>query len=190
MKLSDLMTHLLRLSTLERFNTRPRVSRESVAEHSFFVAIISMILSDYIIEYDDSILFCKENVITMALLHDLPELEYSDIPHDVKNKIPELKDLLQKHETNFFKSEYNRQSYMFLTENKIIEAQIVHLADILAVRYYAEREISLGNSYFHSIKNENESRLYEFIESVKDEDLAKAFKSIIYDFVYDWRSLI
>ncbi len=38
-----------RLSNIQRYNTTPRISDESVAEHSYFVALTSLVLCDHLI---------------------------------------------------------------------------------------------------------------------------------------------
>jgi putative hydrolase of HD superfamily len=54
-------------------------SSESVAAHSWGVAFISTLLSEWLREEGQTI--DKDKLLTMALLHDLPEALLSDIPH-------------------------------------------------------------------------------------------------------------
>ena len=37
-----------RLSSITRFNTRPKIVNESVAEHSYFVVLCSMLISEFV----------------------------------------------------------------------------------------------------------------------------------------------
>lgn len=56
---------------------------ESVADHSFGVAFISLILADMVDQPVD-----KAKLLTIALLHDLPESTISDIPSPATAYLP------------------------------------------------------------------------------------------------------
>ena len=79
------ITSLLRLSfTANTLKRIPRVGWgqrgvadvESVAEHSFGVAFLALLLADAIHEPLD-----RERLLTLALLHDLAESQLTDLPH-------------------------------------------------------------------------------------------------------------
>jgi len=184
MTLSNLLKYCHRLGILERFNTRPRIKKETVAEHSYFVTLITSLLCDAII-LNTHYVPNKYLALKMALIHDLPESEFSDIPHDSKQKIPGLKDSLLELEMNFFKSEESKFCYKKLSDNNSLESAIVNYADILAVKYYAEQEISLGNTNFISILEETEKRLM-VIENPNIEIVFKVYSNLI----FDWRKLV
>ena len=81
---------LLNLSNTKRWTIRPTLRDQSVAEHSFRVAVIAMEIcralnqdglpSSNVIEY---------HVLVWALVHDGPEAETGDIPYTAKRNIPD-----------------------------------------------------------------------------------------------------
>ena len=56
---------------------------ESVADHTFDVAFIALVLSEFIDEPVD-----REKVLTIALIHDLPESAIGDIPSPAMRYFP------------------------------------------------------------------------------------------------------
>lgn len=93
-KLLEFLPHLAQLKHLKRsgwkrFNI-PDI--ESVADHSFGITLLAYILAD-------QLPVNKEKLITMALIHDLPEAMTGDItPHDedYKNKHQAEKEAMEK----------------------------------------------------------------------------------------------
>ncbi|MCH8311162.1 MAG: Uma2 family endonuclease [Chloroflexi bacterium] len=74
---------LYRLAYLTRYSNMPRVKDESVAEHCFFVALKVIGLAK---EYD----FNVGSAVTMAIIHDLPEIYLSDMTWETKTAFPDL----------------------------------------------------------------------------------------------------
>ena len=75
------------LKALTRYNNKFKLINESVAEHSFFVAILILKLYEV---YN----FDLEKALSMGLIHDVPELHLSDITYDVKRNFPKLRDAI------------------------------------------------------------------------------------------------
>ena len=90
-KLGNYLLNVNNLRNLTRYQTAPRVSSESVAEHSFFVAAYVLKLYDY---YN----FNLEKALRMALLHDFNEVFISDVPFPIKSKYKEINKELEKAE--------------------------------------------------------------------------------------------
>ena len=59
---------------------------ESVADHSYRVAVLAMVLADWIA--DNGALLDAEKTMRMALLHDIPEAKTGDIPKPVSRRFP------------------------------------------------------------------------------------------------------
>lgn len=159
MKLPETLAYYQRLQTLIRFSTRPRLCDESVASHSFSVALIALMLARRIqsrYDYDIDV----SSMLTMAIIHDLPEAEYGDITHPVKLG---LGIDMEERERKFFQQGIDKQLIIEFQKQTSLEAKIVAFADILAVREQARLELSLGNSHFKFVYDDTESRLASFV---------------------------
>lgn len=131
---------------------------ESVADHTFSMAIIGMVISD-LQKYD------TEKILKMVLLHDLAESLTGDFTPEQKPK--EEKIIL---ENNVFEKIVNnlpinlRDQYWALwtefVKNESREANLVHQIDKLEMALQANR---------YSKKNIPVDRLKPFFESAKDE---------------------
>lgn len=142
--LSDYMINIDKLRNLVRYQNAPRVSEETVAEHSFFVAAYVLKLHNY---YN----FDLKKALSIAILHDYAEVFISDIPHPIKKQFPVIEDCLKEAENKIIKEHISDDFSNWLSEfNNINTAEgcIVSLADILSVISYSKYEIELGNSKY------------------------------------------
>ena len=139
------------LKNLIRYNQRVRLKDESVAEHSYYVALYTELI-------------CKELKMDMksrlmaiqyALLHDIPEIYTSDIPHPIKQKSDALKKSLKVLEREMLKEQL--PEYLPLIEHveEYDTLGLIHLivetADVMSVIQYAKQEIELGNQTMQPI---------------------------------------
>ena len=150
--LTDYLSNVKNLRNLTRYQAAPRVSSESVAEHSFFVAAYVLKLHDY---YN----FNLEKALKMALLHDFNEVFVSDVPFPIKTKYKELNKALEKAEYEV-NSDYIGKDFAdeMLEFNNMSSAEgiIVELGDVLSVVSYSKHEIGLGNSsYMKDVYNKS-----------------------------------
>jgi putative hydrolase of HD superfamily len=149
-------------------------SPESVADHSYSMAVISMVISD--LENYDS-----EKILKMVLLHDLAESKIGDFtPEQLSN---EKKSKLEnnafveiiKNLPDSIKSQYLKiwQEYQ---ENTSPESKIVHQIDRLEMALQAKIYQKDGHS---------QEKLESFFESAKtditDPKLKELFTKIIKD---------
>ena len=140
--LSDYMINIDKLRNLVRYQNAPRVSEETVAEHSFFVAAYVLKLHNY---YN----FDLKKALSIAILHDYAEVFISDIPHPIKKQFPIIEDCLKEAENKIIKEHISDDFSNWLSEfNNINTAEgcIVSLADILSVISYSKYEDLLKNS--------------------------------------------
>jgi len=145
-----------RLSCILRFNNTPRIISESVAEHSYYVTFLAMLIGDYLVE--KGVELDKEKILKMSVLHDTEEIISGDIIKVLKS--------------GGFKKELDKmniKSMEFLTgvlgdrgkiyfdlwyeakEKETLEARIVDLLDMIGCSMYSVKEIHLGNRYFKEI---------------------------------------
>lgn len=142
--LTEYLSNIDLLRNLVRYQVAPRVSQETVAEHSFFVAAYTLKLHDY---FD----FDLEKALRIAILHDFAEVFISDVPHPIKMKFPELTKQLEiaEHGVNAeYISEEFAQELEGFNEASTPEGCIVVLSDILSVITYSKYEMELGNSQY------------------------------------------
>ena len=135
------------LRSLIRYQNCPRLINESVAEHSFYVAIFVLKLKEY---YN----FNLETALKTALIHDIPEAYISDIPHNIKVNNPELLNIVENIEEKIMKdrlSDYAVELLKNFNTGNTPEGLICQLADIISVVLYAKDELAVGNSHFNKI---------------------------------------
>ena len=92
-----------KLDKIIRFSAQMRIKDESVAEHSFHVALYSMILADL----EEKIFknkVEKEKVLKTAILHDLEECLTGDIIYDFKHTDKNLTQEIKKMSQKFFEN--------------------------------------------------------------------------------------
>ncbi len=147
---------------------------ESVADHSYSMAVIGMVVSD--LENYNS-----EKIIKMVLLHDLAESKIGDYTPEQLNK--EKKNELEndafnkiiKNLPDLIKSQY-LQIWQEYQENNSPESKIVHQIDKLEMILQAKIYEKEGHS---------KERLESFFESAKiditDPKLKELFTKIIKD---------
>lgn len=155
-----------RLSNIERFNTRPRIVKENVATHSYFVSLYTAILSDYAIKKGQTVDVSK--AIKKALLHDCEESIAGDVKKPIKlqmlesyNKIAEIsiKTILE-HLPSEIKEEYIELALNTPESGEgDFESLIVSIADDISGVVYAKEEMNLGNKYFTHVLQDYLKRL-------------------------------
>ena len=157
-RLFGFFERLKTMSSIKRFGTLPMIEIESVASHSYNVAIMALMIADY----DDELVVNRESLLRKALFHDFEETILSDIPHPIKHRfkggklgqllkeiVPELieneifKELPEK-----LKRQYVRAA---LSAKEDLEGQIVAAADAMDIIMTSLRELKLGNQYFDRI---------------------------------------
>ena len=133
------LKELYKLKNIIRYNTRPRQTSESVAEHSFYVGVIALELcNEYKLTKDET-----HNIVVKALLHDMPEIEINDITYDAKERL-NLRPYLKRYEDDYFDRRFPEYAEL-MKNDKSFEQLVVDLADAYSVLQYANHEISLGN---------------------------------------------
>lgn len=150
------------LSHIVRYSTVPRVTDETVAEHSYFVAVYTDLLCRYAEE--NGICIKREKAISMALYHDMEESMSSDLPYNVKRSSKKLRDEFEKINQACMKQmllplpEELKQGMYSLWElshfgKDDLEGHIVEFADRLSTVVYCAQEVILGNKAMIPIFN-------------------------------------
>ena len=146
---------LYRLTYIVRYSNVPRVKNEDVAQHSFLVsAMLFKLWEEY--RFDLGL------ALRIAVAHDILESETSDVCHIMKKEHPDLYDALKKAEKTAAKKFPHsvKNAIDLYDRNKCVESKIVHLADAMQCKQYAENEIKLGSShYFNEVKTNSIKRI-------------------------------
>lgn len=161
--MNDRFDKYYKLKNIIRYNTTYHITKENVAEHSFYVALISLKLcEEYNIDEDTT-----NKCVIKALLHDLPEMELNDITHDTKEKL-NLRKLLKSYEDDYYKQEFNKQFELMSNGTELINT-IVDLADAYSVIQFSNLESNLGNKTKElcNIKKEINNRCRKLTEKLE-----------------------
>lgn len=149
---------LRNLSAIRRFGTLPSAHPDSVANHSFDVAVLAMMIADR--EGDPSL--SVEKILRKALWHDFEETIVSDIPHPIKHRYQggRLGQLLEEIVETVLENEAFHElpadlSRRYASDAKDAkrgrEGEVVAAADAMDLVIVATREIKMGNRYFEHI---------------------------------------
>ncbi len=169
--LFDFFYLVLELKKIPRMGWKKKVGidkPESVADHSFGTAIMSMVFSD-------TMNLDTEKILKMALLHDLAESITGDFtPNEISKehkKIIEneaMNEILLRLSPNIANS-YNDLWKEFQDE-KTKESLLLHEIDRLEMSLQASKYLSEGHS---------KEKLQEFIESTRKEIKSKELLEIL-----------
>lgn len=162
---------ILGLGEIIRYNNRPKIKHENVAEHSFYV-VTTVLKICQLYKIDEK---TKLKALEFAAIHDLPEIFLGDIPYDTKVNNPLLVEALEKAElTSMYvrMPEFAKQYEQFLKEEKeeTLAYLIVKLADTVSVLQYSNREIELGNrsEQMKSINDGAMMRVFNYINKLEE----------------------
>lgn len=161
----------LRLSRVKRWGVLFTIQQQSVAEHSYNVAIIALRIAQNWFDYDEESPIVLYDVLELALRHDRPESISGDISSTVKDLFDDYgvktryADLLSKREVH----------------PKAIK--IVALADRLEAVIFLRMEMSMGNHTVEDVLIECNRRMHDFIRNQYDKDEAQEIITLMDDFL-------
>lgn len=159
---------LYRMNNMVRYNPWPKHTTETVAAHSYYTALFTMMLCEQLKVNR----LVKEAAMKIALLHDTPEIVTNDITHDAKKAMPGIDDLLLPFEQEFIKQNFPYAydemfgEYPLEGDNQIARV-IVKIADIMSVVQYCDNEVMLGNKHFEPLLVDAERRLRKEIKKLE-----------------------
>lgn len=164
-KHTDILNFFLSTYTLQhtkRYSMKPVLHPESVATHSYFVALAVLLVSD-IWEFD------VNKAVKIALCHDLAEMEISDVNHYVKKKHPAVAQALKEAEATIIETfPTSIRAYCHMYDDDTPEALVVHYADALQCTQYSVNEVQLGNTgYMEEVVRNSKTRMDAIEEKLK-----------------------
>ena len=150
------------LRCIKRFSNCHRINDESVAEHSYQVAVYTLLMCMDLQERGYTVQLSR--AVSQALVHDLEESESGDIIRTFKHFSPELVEGIDKTSAKFIK-EIVRQVFpidpVWLfnlwanAKRKDLEGSIIELADYLSALGYIHSEVMMGNTAIARCNREN-----------------------------------
>ena len=166
----------------------PASEVESVADHSYFVTLISLLLA--LDEQKKGTQINIEKTLIMALLHDLSESVSQDIDRRVRKFSPEKYDAFKKElDKNAFNSlleklpddyiENLNPIYDEFLEGKSLEAKIVGEVDRLEMIIQLREYIKLGynkanfQEFFDNLNEEKDNYHFKFVKDIATKLLEK-----------------
>lgn len=142
------------LCKIIRYNNRTRLQDESVAEHTCFVSIFCLkIMAQLNLSHEE-----ERQILVLAALHDMAESRTSDIPHNVKANYPEMENILDRIERDYYKEVWEKYEKEVYEVDDLIY-NVLKLADAYSVYQYCINERNLGN---YSKDNEEILREVQF----------------------------
>lgn len=151
------------LRSLVRYQNCHRNINETVAEHSFYVAVLVLKLREY---YN----FDLEKALKTALVHDIAEAKISDVPHNIKCANSLLSEALEDAEcavTKQMLSDEAADLMKHFNSGNTPEGLACQLADILSVILYANAELTSGNKVFNYIAIKAIERCKEVVKNLE-----------------------
>jgi 5'-deoxynucleotidase len=174
-----------RLRNVVRYSGRATIRPETVAEHSYFVAVIAgAIAREYMWLSNKRLDLTK--VYEMSLVHDIEEVTFGDIPSPAKVAHPELLEAyegavassteakLKKSKGRAYEHFYNRSM-----EEGSKEFKIMKLADVLQRIQYTYDEYMLGNRRMRHVLKEGIKQVDSMLVKYEDKYLKKVLKPVM-----------
>lgn len=122
---------VMRMSNVKRWGIITMSRQQSVAEHSYNVACIAMVISDEILkassvwhDVDHQVTIDTTALLQWCLCHDLPEVVTGDIPTPLKRMVG---DTIEQFEMKLFPDHYKMKKMMM--ESYPLEYAIYKVAD-------------------------------------------------------------
>ncbi|MFN4133730.1 MAG: HD domain-containing protein, partial [Candidatus Hadarchaeales archaeon] len=123
----------------------PLAEIEDVAQHSFEVASLTLLLCDNLDERKTKI--NREKALAMAIIHDWPEALVADFPYTAVEFLggKEVKLKMEEKAAALLLPRPRLELWREYVENKTAEAKIVHAADYLSMLLQALKYAERGN---------------------------------------------
>lgn len=158
----------------------PRALAEDVAQHSYEVALTSLIISlnlrekGYVVDL--------EKILAMALLHDFPEAFIGDIIKYAQKYIGKAKEVAEVEALReFINIDYIIDVHKEYIEGKSLESIIVKISDLVATAAQAIRYYNVGYSEVQRILENTKKEALRLVKEMlpdAEEIVMKIFSSL------------
>lgn len=132
-----------------RWNMYPKTRRESIAEHTFNVALFALMI--LYVKSNGNLSFQDYETVVGSLLHDIEESATGDIPTLAKKCIKSEEYMLLEAKKELCVDKLGSIDYLFkfFRNNRIVE-----LADKLAAAWWCDEQERCGIKLYKHIKNQ------------------------------------
>lgn len=158
----------------------PNSVAETVAAHTFDVALISMYLADMLT--NECVRVDVEKVLRMSLLHDVPEVVVGDIVRLVKSKAPELFNGIELEAMDELGLGDYTEFLKELNRGVSLEVRLVKLSDNVATYLQGLKYLKTGYEKVAEITTSTKNTITEMLSTWTPEEcittLKKALKNI------------
>lgn len=172
------MMNIRRLGYIRRCNNYPTLVPDTVASHSYNVAMLSLAIGAELQESGMEVYL--GNVMLKALCHDVPEAFTGDVQYHVKHNNPQIENgfdiATRRIVDDAFSAVKNGSGVLKIKKaadnsKSGLDGQLVALCDMLDLAIYSYEEIMRGNTMFTSMLR----HALHYLEA--DNGLTKPFKS-------------
>lgn len=172
--------YLKRLDNIKQWQEIDVFNKESVAQHSYKVTVFARILLEDLFARNscNEILKFKLDCVTHAMFHDWDEaLILRDMSHKTKYNSyngEEIRESLNHLTNHLVKEEFageDDSAFMLRKQISFPDPNVktfCKLCDWLALKFYVERELSLGNKHFEDVNRSCFESIRKYAENVKD----------------------
>lgn len=142
-----------RLDYVDRFSTVPVTVKENVSQHSYWVAMYSLMLHKEL-SGDQGLI---APILVKALIHDLAEAKTSDHVRTWKYSSKELKAAIDKSEEAMIQEFPYEVRQLYVLQDQLVKPKdknyvkaVVKAADFMSLFSYLNREFNRGNTEINS----------------------------------------
>jgi len=167
--LRDIISIGIDTATITRYSQSHLIRNESVLEHTGFVSMFCLILSDRIPDVD------KTELLSRAIVHDMEESIVGDISRTTKYFDADVRSSIlrvEKYAMRTISSELGGSNFMYdlwaRSKDDSIEGRIVQLADAISVLLKVYEETIILNN--RSIKTHVENLIQTFVSMIDDDN--------------------
>lgn len=160
------------LTEVYRWNGTANQNVDTVAQHSYCVTCLSLIIAEFYPERID-----EKNLMLAALYHDIAEADITHITYGAKKCSAVLKKEVTDVKERLFKTWSKQMRFSHITEDSVtfdIYKEIIEFADNLDACIHCKQEIEMGNRKMQMIYLAQKEKL---LQTVKNNNWAGQFYS-------------
>ena len=159
-----------RLGFVPRWTVIPHNNKQSVAEHSFYVALYTDKICT-MLELSDT---QRAKIVSYALRHDMAETIHGDIPSPAKRRLV-LNDHAATEEALFIELYGSDADYYDYRHATDYAHSIVKLADRMEAAMWLTQEVAMGNSQLGELAQDLRDQTFQVARKLFDVADAQKF---------------
>lgn len=142
----DWIVQARKLKNVKRCGTMNLVSRESIAEHSYYVSVLALDIAKRLESQDKKVKIDYGKLLQKAMFHDIEEGIIGDIPHPFKHSSELINKVIEGHKNLVVRRFFPKWVALWNeTAKDGLEGEIVQMADFIELYMFCAEEKILGN---------------------------------------------